>query len=190
MGLSFEINGHPSAIVVTLSGTTDLAALRPLQAALAAAMADGQAVVVDLDNLAHPDAGVLAELLAQAKPLAGRLRLVAATAEALGAIGALGCDPRIEIYPSVAAALSDRDFGPAPPAGRVDGQGGDLPAMFTHLSEGYRAAIEQCQQLLHRFEDATDNVSPPCRDRSTRMALSDRTRASGPGRGNRLDRPA
>ena len=159
MGLSFEISGHPSAIVVTLSGATDLAALRPLQAALAAAMADGQTVVVDLDNLAHLDAEVLAELLAEAVPLTGQLRLVAARAEVLGAIALLGCDPRIEIYPSVAAALAYRGFGPAPPAGQVDGQGGDLPAKFAHLSDGYRAAIDQCRQLLHRLEDATDNVS-------------------------------
>ena len=160
MGLSFKISGHPSAIVVTPSGATDLAALRPLRAALAAAMADGQTVVVDLDNLAHLDAEVLAELLAQADPTAGQLRLVAGRAETLGAIAALGCDPRIEIYPSVTAALADRGFGPAPPAGQVDGQGGDLPAKFAHLSEGYRAAIDQCRELLHRLQEPTDSAGP------------------------------
>ena len=159
MGLSFEISGHPSAIVVTLSGATDLAALRPLQAALAAAMADGQTVVVNLNNLAHLDAEVLAGLLAQAEPITGQLRLVAATADAPGAIAAPGCDPRIGIYPSVAAALADGGYGPNPRAGQIDGQGGDLPAKFAHLSEGFRTAIDQCRQLLHRLEDATDNVS-------------------------------
>jgi anti-anti-sigma regulatory factor len=157
MGLDVEISGHPSAIVVTLSGTTDLAALRPLQAALSAAMADGQTVVVDIDNATHLDIGVLAELLAAAEP-AGQLRLVGGGAEVRGGIAALEAAKRIQMYPSVDAALAGRAARSAPPAGQVDGPGTDLPAKFARLSERYLAAIDQCWQLVHRLEDASDST--------------------------------
>ncbi len=71
-------------------------------------MADGQTVVVDLDNLAHRDTEVLAELLADGSPKAGQLRLVAGRAEGRGTKAAPGTDPRIETYPSVDVALADR----------------------------------------------------------------------------------
>ena len=175
MGLNFEISEPRSAIVVTLSGATELDALRPLRAALAAAMDDGQTVVVNLDNLPHLDTDLLAELLAQAEPVAGQLRLVARRTELLGAIAAFGSDPRIEINPSGTAA--------------VDGPGNDLPAKFANLSDQYRAAIDECRWLLRRLDDATDSTQSGSPEPADGACATERHRDRGERSGTDLQMP-
>jgi hypothetical protein len=70
MGLHIEIVERQSVIVVKLSGPTGLASLNPLQAAVSAAISDGQEVVVDLTELAGADLGSLARLIEDLGPSA------------------------------------------------------------------------------------------------------------------------
>jgi anti-anti-sigma regulatory factor len=165
MRLQIEVSDRDSAIVVTLSGNTDVGALEPLKAALVAAASEGRAVVVVLDGLAEVNTASLKDLIEGTGTAATHIRLVTARPELRLQILRAGVDP-IEVHSSVAAATGRHrsppetchmvleNEEPATDAGSGLGQPGhcDLGAKYANLQAQYREAIARCRELLQTVE--------------------------------------
>ena len=100
MGLQIETIEHSSAIVVTLTGATDVGALEPLQDALRVAGSEGRTVVLDISEVTHNSP--LTEIIDAFGPAVAALKLVARSAA--GPLDRPHCHS--VVYPSVDAAIA------------------------------------------------------------------------------------
>ena len=98
MGLQVEIVERSSVIVVTLTGPTDIEALKPLHDALHVAAGEGQTVVLDLRELSHASGTGIIEALG---PAVATLKLVVPSPTG----AAQPPVPGTQVYTSVDAAI-------------------------------------------------------------------------------------
>ena len=115
MGLQIEIVEHSSAMVVTLTGATDLGALEPLQDVLRVAAIEGTTVVLDISEICP-----LTEIIDAFEPAMAALNLTAPSAA--GPPDRPLCQH--VVYPSVDAAIAaarthHQQPGSARPGGQV-----------------------------------------------------------------------
>ena len=76
MSLGVEVTARGTSMVVVLSGTAEAAALEGLRLALAAALGEGQAVVVDARTLSLVEPAGLEPMLSGLAVGAGQLHLI------------------------------------------------------------------------------------------------------------------
>jgi anti-anti-sigma factor len=165
MGLDIQIGEQGSAIVVTVSGSTDLAALEPLSSAILAAASGGRTVVVDLDDVAELDTKTLGGFLGGIESASDQIRLVAHSPNLRELIGQASSH-QIMVCATVAAALDGNrrreghdepsdgpDRGDPPQGGEaIDVDPVDLREKFAQLESQYRVAISRCRDLLQSAE--------------------------------------
>jgi hypothetical protein len=150
MGLHIEIVERRSVIVVKLSGPTDLASLNPLQAAVSAAISDGQEVVLDLTELVCADLGSLSGLIEDLGPsAAAHLKVVHSRGSPADQSPETAWGP-IRIYPNVIEATRPSDS--QPPHGADDLA--EMRVKFDALGDKYQQAIKACRDLLRTAEEA------------------------------------
>ena len=78
-GLTIEVRHEPDHVLVTVAGEVDIATVPPLQDRLAALVATGRPLIVDLDRVTFIDAsglGVLARVASQARAQGASLHAV------------------------------------------------------------------------------------------------------------------
>ena len=105
--------GDHGPVVVTLGGKLDVAAAPALREQLLSLLRAGTSLlVIDLSAIQYADASGLAVLVGsqcRAVLLGGALRLAAPRPEVVSVLAATGISRHLDVYPTVEAAIADRD---------------------------------------------------------------------------------
>lgn len=109
-GVTVSCRADRSCLVVTLSGALDVTSSPALREWLLRVLRlAASRLVIDLSSVSHADASALTVLVGtqrRAGLLGGFLRLAAPTPRVASALRATGLDMRLDIYPTVEAAIS------------------------------------------------------------------------------------